>query len=237
MEGHRCGDVRGRSRTLRVNYRTSHQIRMHADRLLGPVATDVDGNTEDRSDTVSVFNGPPPAVHSPKSVAEETRLVGKWIAECAKAGVLPHEFGVFVRSSAQLDRARSAVEEAGIACKILDEHVETTSGHVSICTMHLAKGLEFRAVAVMACDDEIIPLQARIETVGDDADLQEVYDTERHLLYVACTRARDTCWLAALIRYLNFWTTSCWSIKIAPRMDEADRNTLMRMVDLSTFEG
>ena len=57
--------------------------------------------------------------------------------------------------------------------------------------MHLAKGLEFRAVAVMACDDEVIPLQERIETVGDDADLQEVYDTERHLLYVACTRARD----------------------------------------------
>ncbi len=57
--------------------------------------------------------------------------------------------------------------------------------------MHLAKGLEFRAVAVMACDEEIIPLQQRIETVGDDADLKEVYDTERHLLYVACTRARD----------------------------------------------
>ena len=43
----------------------------------------------------------------------------------------------------------------------------------------------------MASDDEIIPLQERIETVGDDSDLQEVYDTERHLLYVACTRARD----------------------------------------------
>lgn len=57
--------------------------------------------------------------------------------------------------------------------------------------MHLSKGLEFRAVVVMACDDEIIPLQERIETVGDGADLQEVYDTERHLLYVACTRARD----------------------------------------------
>ena len=75
--------------------------------------------------------------------------------------------------------------------KVLDDHVETASGHVSISTMHLAKGLEFRAVAVMACDDEIIPLQERIETVGDDADLQEVYDTERQLLYVACTRARD----------------------------------------------
>lgn len=57
--------------------------------------------------------------------------------------------------------------------------------------MHLAKGLEFRAVVVMACDDEIIPSQERIEAIGDDADLQEIYDTERHLLYVACTRARD----------------------------------------------
>jgi superfamily I DNA/RNA helicase len=179
-------DIRGRSRTLRVNYRTSHQIRTQADRLLGPVVTDVDGNREDRSDTVSVFNGPPPTIHSFKSESEEIKRVGNWIAEQAKAGVMPHEFGVFVRSEAQLDRARAAVKEARVAFKVLDEQVETTSGHVSIGTMHLAKGLEFRAVAVMACDDEIIPLQERIETVGDDADLQEVYDTERHLLYVAC---------------------------------------------------
>ena len=184
-------DIRGRSRTLRVNYRTSHQIRTQADRLLGPVVTDVDGNSENRGDTVSVFNGPPPTICSLKNESEEIETVGKWIAERAKGGVLPHEFGVFVRSAPELDRARAAVKEAGIAFKVLDEHVETTGGHVSISTMHLAKGLEFRAVVVMACDDEVIPLQERIETVGDDADLQEVYDTERHLLYVACTRARD----------------------------------------------
>ncbi|MDP1611333.1 MAG: 3'-5' exonuclease [Sulfuritalea sp.] len=184
-------DIRGRSRTLRVNYRTSHQIRTQADRLLGPVVTDVDGNSEDRSHTVSVFNGPPPVIGTFKDEGAEIAAVGGWIAECAEAGILPHEIGVFVRSAAQLDRARAAVEESGLAFKILDEHVETSSAQVSVSTMHLAKGLEFRAVAVMACDDEIIPLQERIETVGDDADLQEVYDTERHLLYVACTRARD----------------------------------------------
>lgn len=66
-----------------------------------------------------------------------------------------------------------------------------SSGHIVIGTMHLAKGLEFRAVAVMACDDEVIPSQQRIERVTDDSDLEEVYNTERHLLYVACTRARD----------------------------------------------
>jgi superfamily I DNA/RNA helicase len=91
----------------------------------------------------------------------------------------------------ELDRAKDAAKEAGLSFKVLDENVETISGYLSICTMHLAKGLEFRAVVVMACDDEIVPLQERIEAVGDDADLQEVYDTERHLLYVACTRARD----------------------------------------------
>ena len=57
--------------------------------------------------------------------------------------------------------------------------------------MHLAKGLEFRAVAVMACDDDVLPLQERIESVADEAELDEVYETERHLFYVACTRARD----------------------------------------------
>ena len=164
---------------------------MQAERLLGPELTDVDGNSEDRSDTVSVFNGPPPVIRVLATEAEETKSVGTWLAEQSKAGILPHEFGLFVRSPGQLSRAQAAVKESGLAYKLLDEHVETTSGHVSISTMHLAKGLEFRAVAVMACDDEIIPLQERIETVGDDSDLQEVYDTERHLLYVACTRARD----------------------------------------------
>ncbi|MBN8439941.1 MAG: DEAD/DEAH box helicase [Candidatus Accumulibacter sp.] len=184
-------DIRGRSRTLRVNYRTSHQIRTQADRLLASTVTDCDGNSEDRSDTVSVFNGPPPAIETFRDEGEETRAVGSWITERARAGVLPHEFGVFVRSAAQLQRAEAAVTLSGLVYRILDEHVETVSGHVSISSMHLAKGLEFRSVVVMACDDEVIPLQERIETVGDDADLQEVYDTERHLLYVACTRARD----------------------------------------------
>ena len=93
-------DVRGRSHTLRINYRTSHQIRRQADRLLPPELADVDGNAERRGATVSVFNGPAPEVRTFES-------------------------------------------------------------------------------------------QTRIERVGDDADLEEVYGTERHLLYVACTRARD----------------------------------------------
>ena len=80
----------------------------------------------------------------------------------------------------------------------MDTDLKTVSGKVSIGTMHLAKGLEFRAVVVMACDDEVIPLQSRVETVTDQNDLDDVLRTERHLLYVACTRARDQLMLSSV---------------------------------------
>jgi hypothetical protein len=184
-------DVRGRSKTLRVNYRTSHQIREQADRLLGAEMTDADGNREDRRHTVSVFNGPPPEIRTFPSDPDESGAVGDWLRSLANDGIQAHEIGLFVRSPAQVSRATAVVTAAGLAGRVLDNRVEIKPGNINIATMHLAKGLEFRAVAVMACDDEVLPLQERIEHVGDDGDLQEVYDTERQLLYVACTRARD----------------------------------------------
>jgi superfamily I DNA/RNA helicase len=197
-------DIRGRSKTLRVNYRTSHQIRMQADRLLGPEVADVDGNAEKRNDTISVFNGPPPTIRTFSTEKEESQAVRAWLAEQIKSGLLPHECGIFVRSEGQIERAKAAATAAKIPFRLLDEHVETVSGHLSISTMHLAKGLEFRAVAVMACDDEVIPLQERIEAVGEDSDLKEVYDTERQLLYVACTRARDVLLVTSLAQASEF---------------------------------
>ncbi|RZB35116.1 MAG: hypothetical protein SRB1_00884 [Desulfobacteraceae bacterium Eth-SRB1] len=184
-------DIRGRSRTLRINYRTTHQIRIQADRLLAPELSDVDGNKEERRGTISIFNGPKPTIIILDTQEDEIKNIAKWISDQIKDGLMPHEVGVFVRSESELTRSIAAVEKTGISFKVLDDNVETTSNHISISTMHLAKGLEFRSVIVMACDDEIIPSQKRIETVSDDTDLEEVYNTERHLLYVACTRARD----------------------------------------------
>jgi superfamily I DNA/RNA helicase len=184
-------DVRGRSKTLHINYRTSHQIRSQADKLLGPEISDVDGNSESRKGTISVFNGPVPTIETFDTPESEIEAVAAWLKELADNGLRPEEIGVFVRSESQLPRAKSALEAAELPYKILDQKMETTFGYASLCTMHLAKGLEFRAVAVMACDDEVIPLQERIETATDPSDLEEVYNTERHLLYVACTRARD----------------------------------------------
>lgn len=184
-------DVRGRSRTLKINYRTSHQIRSQADRLLDPSLSDLDGNTEDRRGTVSMFNGPQPIVETYDDMHEETRGVADWLRrQCDDQGEA-HEIGVIARSENEIARAEAVVEHTGLPYQILDANLSATPGKVSLCTMPLAKGLEFRAVAVIACDDEIIPLQARIESIGDEADLKEIYNTERHLLYVACTRARD----------------------------------------------
>ncbi|PWE17131.1 DNA helicase [Marinicauda salina] len=185
-------DVRGRSSTLRVNYRTSHQIRTAADRLLPSAVQDADGDEEDRRGTVSIFNGPPPRLEIFEDEDAEIDGVSDWLKEQTASGVAPEEIGVFVRTETQLARARKAVRATGLEPVELDDAIVGEAGKIAVATMHWAKGLEFKAVAVMACDDEVIPLQERVETVSDESDLLEVYETERHLLYVACTRARDS---------------------------------------------
>lgn len=184
-------DVRGRSHTLRINYRTSHQIRAQADRLLDPEIADFDGNQEERRGTISVFNGPAPTVAAYDSDEAEAEAVGNWLKDRLNEGLLQDEIALFVRSGAEVTRAIAAADKAGLTYVLLDEIPQAEEGGLSISTMHLAKGLEFRAVAVMACDGEVIPLQSRVDAIIDEADLEEVYNTERNLLYVACTRARD----------------------------------------------
>lgn len=184
-------DIRGRSQTLRVNYRTSHQIRSQADRLLAKHIADVDGEESRRDTTISVFNGPAPQIHSFATPEAEQTAVAAWLNDQIKSGIALHECAVFVRSEAEFRRAEAALKLANQPHVLLSDSVETSEQHISLGTMHLAKGLEFKAVVVMACDSEIIPSQERIETIGDTEDLADVYATERHLLYVACTRARD----------------------------------------------
>lgn len=184
-------DIRGRSKTLKVNYRTSHQIRQAADRLLPKLVQDVDGVEQDRRGTVSVFNGPEPEIMTFESADAEIAGVANWIGKAVSDGVAPAEIGVFVRSKSELARARAAVKAAGHVQLELSGRLEQPEGRIAIGTMHLAKGLEYKAIVVMACDDDVLPLQERVETVADEAELDEIYETERQLFYVACTRARD----------------------------------------------
>lgn len=172
-------DVRGRSHTLKVCYRTSQQIRRAADRLLPTVLRDSDGLDDERRGIISVFDGPPPEVKSFDTIAAEAaavrQVVEGWLAE----GIVPAEIGLFVRTADLVPRARAAIDALPGAAGIVTAQ------------MSLAKGLEFRAVAVMACDEGVLPLDERIADAADEAELDDIYETERRLLYVACTRARE----------------------------------------------
>jgi hypothetical protein len=176
-------DIRGRSHRLKVNYRTSHQIRSAADRLLPGSITDLDGEEEGRRGTVSVFDGPAPSLILVAGELEEEQAVAHFLRHCRGEGIDAPQIAVLVRGPGQLGRARSAVKASG-------EDPRAPDG-IAIRTMHDAKGLEFRAVAVMACDEDVLPDPARLAGIGDMGDMEAAYETERHLLYVACTRARD----------------------------------------------
>jgi UvrD/REP helicase N-terminal domain/UvrD-like helicase C-terminal domain len=218
-------DLRGYCQTLKVNYRTSHQIRQAADRLLPDVMRDVDGREEQRFGTVSIFNGPEPLITTYPDVAAEASAVGHWISQAIADGIKPAEIGIFVRTHAELDRARTAAATACHEVLELSERGEDPAGRVSIGIMHLAKGLEFKAVAVIACDDEVLPLQSRIEAVADEVELDDVYETERQLFYVACTRARDRLWVSGISPASEFLNDlrSTAAIGSAPRSPAAGR--------------
>jgi hypothetical protein len=172
-------DVRGRSHSLKVCYRTSQQIRCAADRLLPTVLRDRDGVEDERRGTISVFDGPPPEIGCFRDVAAEAKAVRDAVSAWLGEGVAAHEIGLFVRTPELVARARAAID--GLAAA---EEMVTAQ-------MSLAKGLEFRAVVVMGCDEGVLPLDDRIADAADEAELDDIYETERRLLYVACTRARE----------------------------------------------
>lgn len=184
-------EVRGRSTQLKVNYRTSHQIREQADRLLAKEVTDGDGNVEERRGTVSVFNGPMPEIRRLDDEASEEQFIAEWLNARKAEGIRLEEMAIFVRAAAQLDRGEAAARAAQMPFRCLAEEMTVEAGALPVCTMHLAKGLEFRAVVVMACEEDILPDPDRVGAAGDPSELEDVYNSERQILYVACTRARD----------------------------------------------
>ncbi len=172
-------DVRGRSHTLKVCYRTSQQIRQAADHLLPAVLREVDGIEDERRGILSVFDGPAPLVEVCENADAERTTVRATVTAWLEDGVAASEIGIFVRTPDLIGRARAALNGLPGAAAI------------TTVPMHLAKGLEFRAVVVMACDQGVLPLDERVADAADEAELDDIYETERRLLYVACTRARE----------------------------------------------
>lgn len=185
-------EIRGRARSLKVNYRTSRQIRRRADLLLPPRLVELEGAEEDRTGVQSLFDGPAPEVRAFPTEDAEIEAVAAWLAARVAEGFRPEEIAVLVRSIDEFPRAERAIADAALDPARLVGPATASAGRASLATMHAAKGLEYRAVAVMACDADVLPAPHRLAAAADETALAEIYATERHLLYVAGTRARES---------------------------------------------
>lgn len=116
-------DVRGRSHTLKVCYRTSQQIRLAADRLLPTVLRDSDGLEDERRGIISVFDGPPPEVKSFPTIADEAELVRTTVATWLCEGIAAHEIGLFVRTPQLVVRARAAIDGLAGAAEMVTAQI------------------------------------------------------------------------------------------------------------------
>jgi superfamily I DNA/RNA helicase len=106
--------------------------------------------------------------------------------------VKPKEIAIFGRTEAVLhDRAEPAREAAGLKGQLLNDDDPADEHHVSLGTMHRAKGLEFKAVAIVGCDLGLLPLRSVVDGFTDSVERDLFVEQERNLLYVALTRARE----------------------------------------------
>ncbi len=181
-------DVRGRSRRLRINYRTSSEIRTFADRLLPPSLDEIGGGEEQRM-AASLFNGPAPDMRGCRTQIEEERALRDWISSLIGDGLAASEIAVLARQRRRAnDVAAMAVKDLGLRRQPFSE---SDPDAVYAGTLHGAKGLEFRAVAIVGCEDDQIPLAKALSAEIEEEARLLVEERERHLLYVGCTRARD----------------------------------------------
>ena len=172
-------DIRGRSRRLKINYRTSEQIRKYAQGMLrGVTIDDLDGGESSTVGDHSVFKGPEPIIERCADEKSEADAIVDWIKMLQQdCGLSTHEICVTPNKQS----IRQAIASAGLPTKELKPR-ELDPGSdepgIRMGTMKRIKGLEFRAVA-MACSDEADAIN----------DLSNADVRERCERYVAATRA------------------------------------------------
>ena len=195
-----CGiNVQGRASRLRVNYRTTEEIRSWAMAVLAGVEIDdLDGEKEEEKGYKSLMSGPRPEIHRFGGRDEELRYVGERVKELV--GLRPAEHVCLVARTNKLlkDDYQPMLAALGIKSTLLDQRGEGQG--VRLATMHRVKGLEFPAMILAGINARYMPLP--VPGLPDDpASKADHEDRERALLFVAATRARDllvvTSWGAA----------------------------------------
>ena len=183
-------NVQGRSHILRINYRTTEQIRRFADRLIGDSGDDLDGGLEKRKGTVSLLKGPHPVLHAAKTQAQQWKYVSREIKRMKKEGLSLNEMAIFSRTNADLQTIQEALTRNKVKSQIIQKEGVEGDG-VRLGTLHRAKGLEFKAVFVVNVSDEQVPQRSLLQNVQDQQLRADLLERERQLLYVGLTRARD----------------------------------------------
>lgn len=182
-------ETRGRSRRLKINYRTSQQILGWALGILtGETLDDLDGEPERQTGYRSEFQGPDPVLRSFDTSTEEaahvTEVIQAWLAE----GLTPSAIGVVGRTHGDVAGVSSTLSAAGVPWSELGKG----GAGVGVGTMHASKGLEFARLAIVGVADDRVPLPLAVANAADDQHQHDLdVQRERCLLYVACTRARD----------------------------------------------
>ncbi len=181
----------GRSHILRINYRTTEQIRKFSDAILPDSSEDFNEGAEKRN-SVSLLHGPTPELRAFDGADTQVQFVVEQIRSLAAEKIAPHEIAIFARTSNHLKPYESALHSAGISTVPLDsDDTDESIDGVNLGTMHRAKGLEFKVVFVVDANDTVIPNQFVMGKMRDQGDYDDAFQRERQLLYVAMTRARD----------------------------------------------
>ncbi|MCY9782528.1 AAA family ATPase [Nocardiopsis sp. EMB25] len=186
-------NVRGRSHRLTVSYRSTQEILSWAVRVLGTAPVEgFDGVRSHLADYASPLHGRTPAVHAHPTEQAELEALTQVVTGWLTSDVEPGTIAVAARTEALVRETRAALEAEGIdTCGLAQD-----SG-VRVGTMHSMKGLEFRCVAVVGAGAAYLPLESRVTDISEDP-LAHAHDLqrERNLLFVACTRARDTLYVS-----------------------------------------
>lgn len=181
-------ETRGRSHVLRINYRTTKQIRQLSERLLDGNVDDVNGSREQVGATRNVTSGPDPQCIGYTTWDAELEGAIKKISEWRSEG---EEIGILVRTNSLVNQVCEALARRDIPFTNLKARRDSESQKTSVGTMHSAKGLEFRFVLVLNCSEGVLPSPGKMKQAIDQAECEEFERLERRLLYVAMTRARD----------------------------------------------
>ena len=190
----RCGiDIRGRSRKLRLNYRTTEETRRWASHLLaGRDIDDLDGGTDDNKGIKSLTRGPEPLLRHFGSREEQNDYLGRYLVDLQERGESLRAVCVVARTTGERRVVEKALGVQGVETTVIERNAidDGTGGGVRLATMHRVKGLEFERVVMVSVNRGLVPLSAAIDGRSDAASRETAETEERALLYVAATRAK-----------------------------------------------